>query len=48
MKFGIDRILEESALRKPLAGRRVALVGVLAAVAIVFLNSTQRFIYFKF
>jgi len=28
--------------------RRVALVGVLAAVAIVFLNSTQRFIYFKF
>ena len=28
--------------------RRVALVGVVAAVAIVFLNSTQRFIYFKF
>jgi D-alanyl-lipoteichoic acid acyltransferase DltB (MBOAT superfamily) len=28
--------------------RRVALVGVLAAFAIVFLNSTQRFIYFKF
>jgi alginate O-acetyltransferase complex protein AlgI len=28
--------------------RRVALVGVLAALAVVFLNSTQRFIYFKF
>jgi alginate O-acetyltransferase complex protein AlgI len=28
--------------------RRVAAVGVVAAVAILFLNSTQRFIYFKF
>jgi alginate O-acetyltransferase complex protein AlgI len=27
---------------------RIATVGVLAAVAVVFLNSTQRFIYFKF
>ena len=27
---------------------RVAAVGALAAVAVVFLNSTQRFIYFKF
>ncbi len=26
MKFGIDRLLEEPALRKPLAGRRVALL----------------------
>ena len=26
MKFGIDRLLEEPALRKPLAGERVALL----------------------
>ena len=26
VRFGIDRLLEESALRKPLAGRRVALL----------------------
>ena len=26
MKFGIDRLLEETALRKPLVGRRVALL----------------------
>ena len=32
MKFGIDRILEESALRKPLAGRRVALLAHPASV----------------
>jgi hypothetical protein len=28
--------------------RRVAVIGVVAAVAVVFLNSTQRFIYFRF
>jgi uncharacterized protein YbbC (DUF1343 family) len=32
MKFGIDRLLEESALRKPLAGRRVALLAHPASV----------------
>ena len=32
MKLGIDRILEESALRKPLAGRRVALLAHPASV----------------
>jgi uncharacterized protein YbbC (DUF1343 family) len=32
MKFGIDRLLEEPALRKPLVGRRVALLAHPAAV----------------
>lgn len=32
MKFGIDRLVEESALRKPLAGRRVALLAHPASV----------------
>jgi len=32
MKFGIDRLLEESNLRKPLAGRRVALLAHPASV----------------
>jgi uncharacterized protein YbbC (DUF1343 family) len=32
MKFGIDRLLEERALRKPLAGRRVALLAHPASV----------------
>jgi uncharacterized protein YbbC (DUF1343 family) len=32
MKFGIDRLLEEPQLRKPLAGRRVALLGHPASV----------------
>jgi uncharacterized protein YbbC (DUF1343 family) len=32
MKFGIDRLLEESELRKPLAGRRVALLAHPASV----------------
>ena len=26
MKFGIDRLLEDAALRRPLAGRRIALL----------------------
>src|SRR5215469_5835792 len=32
MKFGIDRLLDEPALRKPLAGRRIALLGHPASV----------------
>ena len=32
MKFGIDRLLEAKALRKPLAGRRVALLAHPASV----------------
>jgi uncharacterized protein YbbC (DUF1343 family) len=32
MKFGVDRLLEEPALRKPLAGRRVALLAHPASV----------------
>src|SRR5688500_19216707 len=32
MKFGIDRLLEERALAKPLAGRRVALLAHPASV----------------
>src|SRR5437868_1963335 len=32
MKFGIDRLLEEPALRKPLVGRRLALVAHPASV----------------
>ena len=32
MKFGIDRLLEEPALRKPLAGKRVALLAHPASV----------------
>jgi uncharacterized protein YbbC (DUF1343 family) len=32
MKFGIDRLLEEPALRRPLSGRRVALLGHPASV----------------
>jgi uncharacterized protein YbbC (DUF1343 family) len=32
MKFGIDRLLEDSKLRRPLAGRRVALLAHPASV----------------
>ncbi|MFN0315883.1 MAG: exo-beta-N-acetylmuramidase NamZ domain-containing protein, partial [Burkholderiales bacterium] len=32
MKFGLDRFLEEPALRKPLAGKRVALLAHPASV----------------
>ncbi|MCY4183088.1 MAG: DUF1343 domain-containing protein, partial [Gammaproteobacteria bacterium] len=32
MKFGIDRLLEDAALRRPLRGRRVALVAHPASV----------------
>ena len=33
MKFGIDRLLEDAALRKPLQGRRVALLAHPASVS---------------
>ena len=39
MKFGIDRLLEEPALRKPLAGRRVALLAHPASVTRQLLHS---------
>ena len=32
MRFGLDRLLEEPALRKPLAGRRIALLAHPASV----------------
>jgi uncharacterized protein YbbC (DUF1343 family) len=39
MKFGIDRLLEEPALRKPLAGRRVALLAHPASVTAALVHS---------
>ncbi|MBA2350557.1 MAG: DUF1343 domain-containing protein, partial [Burkholderiales bacterium] len=39
MKFGIDRLLEEPALRKPLAGRRVALLAHPASVTMDLVHS---------
>ena len=39
MKFGIDRLLEEPALRKPLAGRRVALLAHPASVTAGLVHS---------
>ena len=39
MKFGIDRLLEEPALRKPLAGRRVALLAHPASVTRSLIHS---------
>ena len=39
MKFGIDRLLEEPALRKPLTGRRVALLAHPASVTREFVHS---------
>ena len=39
MKFGIDRLLEEPALRKPLAGRRVALLAHPASVSAGLVHS---------
>src|SRR5882724_13009435 len=39
MRFGIDRLLEEPALRKPLAGRRVALLAHPASVTRQFVHS---------
>jgi uncharacterized protein YbbC (DUF1343 family) len=39
MKFGIDRLLEEPALRKPLAGRRTALLAHPASVTRYLVHS---------
>jgi uncharacterized protein YbbC (DUF1343 family) len=39
MKFGIDRLLEDRALRKPLAGRRVALLAHPASVTVDLVHS---------
>ena len=39
MKFGIDRLLEEPALRKPLAGRRLALLAHPASVTLDLVHS---------
>jgi len=39
MKFGIDRLLEDAALRKPLQGRRVALLAHPASVAASLVHS---------
>ena len=39
MKFGIDRLLEEPALRKPLAGKRVALLAHPASVTYELVHS---------
>jgi uncharacterized protein YbbC (DUF1343 family) len=39
IKFGLDRLLEDSALRKPLAGRRVALLAHPASVTQDFTHS---------
>jgi uncharacterized protein YbbC (DUF1343 family) len=39
MKFGIDRLLQQPALRQSLAGRRVALLAHPASVADDFIHS---------
>jgi uncharacterized protein YbbC (DUF1343 family) len=39
MKFGLDRLLEQSALRKPLAGRRVALLAHPASLTANLIHS---------
>ena len=39
MKFGIDRLLDEPELRKPLAGRRVALLAHPASLTRNLLHS---------
>src|SRR5436190_21391674 len=39
MRFGIDRLLEEPALRKPLAGRRVALLAHPASLTRQFVHA---------
>src|SRR6185295_13179605 len=44
MKFGLDRLLEQPALRKPLAGRRVALLAHPASVARDFTHSLDALV----
>ena len=43
MKFGIDRLLEEPALRKPLTGRRVALLAHPASITHDLVHSLDAF-----
>jgi uncharacterized protein YbbC (DUF1343 family) len=47
MKFGIDRLLEEPGLRKPLAGRRVALLAHPASVTRHLTHSLDALAAFK-
>ncbi|MGH7826442.1 MAG: exo-beta-N-acetylmuramidase NamZ family protein [Candidatus Binatia bacterium] len=47
MKFGIDRLLEEPVLRKPLAGRRVALLAHPASVTRDLVHSIDALAAFK-
>lgn len=47
MKFGIDRLLEESALREPLTGRRVALLAHPASVTHDLAHSLDALAAFK-
>ena len=44
MKFGIDRLLEDPALRKPLAGRRVALLAHPASVTAGLVHSLDALV----
>ena len=44
MKFGIDRLLADSQLRKPLEGRRVALVAHPASVTDGLVHSLDALI----
>jgi uncharacterized protein YbbC (DUF1343 family) len=44
MRFGIDRLLEEPALRKPLAGRRVALLAHPASVTRALVHSLDALV----
>ena len=47
MKFGIDRLLEEPGLRKPLAGRRVALLAHPASVTRNLVHSLDALVALK-
>jgi uncharacterized protein YbbC (DUF1343 family) len=47
MKFGIDRLLEEPALRKPLAGKRVALLAHPASVTANLVHSLDALAAFN-
>lgn len=47
MKFGIDRLLEEPALKKPLAGRRVAMLAHPASVTRNLVHSLDALARFK-
>ena len=47
MKFGIDRLLEEPTLRRPLAGKRVALLAHPASVTRDLIHSLDALAAFK-